>query len=136
MGPLAPFWPKSKESRRGQGGSPPAPEARWVHLSQFWPQSQQSQKWPKGPQEPNFGNFQPLASGKHKRPPAQFWKVFPSIQGKTSPSPMYSVPNDPGMVHIWYNIPLCTNFAQQSNGDVLRTKLCLSNSSPQIHHPF
>ncbi|MBW0581038.1 hypothetical protein O181_120753, partial [Austropuccinia psidii MF-1] len=27
-----------------------------------------------------------------------------------------------GMVHIRYNIPLCTKFAQQSNGDVFRTK--------------
>ncbi|MBW0515112.1 hypothetical protein O181_054827 [Austropuccinia psidii MF-1] len=26
------------------------------------------------------------------------------------------------MVHIWYNIPLCTNFAQKSNGDGFRTK--------------
>ncbi|MBW0524334.1 hypothetical protein O181_064049 [Austropuccinia psidii MF-1] len=31
---------------------------------------------------------------------------------------------DLGMVNIWYNIPLCTNFAQQSNGDGFRTKLC------------
>ncbi|MBW0577400.1 hypothetical protein O181_117115 [Austropuccinia psidii MF-1] len=30
---------------------------------------------------------------------------------------------DSGMVHIWYNIPLCTNFSQQSTGDGLRTKL-------------
>ncbi|MBW0465789.1 hypothetical protein O181_005504 [Austropuccinia psidii MF-1] len=43
---------------------------------------------------------------------------------------------DSGMVHIWYNIPLCTNFAQKSNGDVLRTKMCHSSSSPQIHQPF
>ncbi|MBW0471211.1 hypothetical protein O181_010926 [Austropuccinia psidii MF-1] len=38
---------------------------------------------------------------------------------------------DPGVVLIWYNIPLCTVFAQQSNGDVFRTKLCDSKSSPQ-----
>ncbi|MBW0543367.1 hypothetical protein O181_083082 [Austropuccinia psidii MF-1] len=30
---------------------------------------------------------------------------------------------DSGMVCIWYNIPLCTNFAQKSNGDGFRTKL-------------
>ncbi|MBW0538453.1 hypothetical protein O181_078168 [Austropuccinia psidii MF-1] len=28
--PLGPFWPKSHESKRGQGGNPPAPKARWV----------------------------------------------------------------------------------------------------------
>ncbi|MBW0512135.1 hypothetical protein O181_051850 [Austropuccinia psidii MF-1] len=30
MGPLGPFWPKSNEAKRGPGGSPPAPKARWV----------------------------------------------------------------------------------------------------------
>ncbi|MBW0538172.1 hypothetical protein O181_077887 [Austropuccinia psidii MF-1] len=82
-------------------------------------------------QEPHFGNFQTLASGNHQRPPAQVQKGFPSTQGKTSPSP-----KDPGVVQIWYNIPLCTIFAQKSNGDVFTTKLCLFNPSPQIHHPF
>ncbi|MBW0524176.1 hypothetical protein O181_063891 [Austropuccinia psidii MF-1] len=35
------------------------------------------------------------------------------------------------MVHIWYDIPLCTIFAQQSNGDHFRTKLGDSKSSPK-----
>ncbi|MBW0471378.1 hypothetical protein O181_011093 [Austropuccinia psidii MF-1] len=41
--PMGPFWPNSNESKRGQGGNPPAPKVRWVpnhklaHLSQFWP---------------------------------------------------------------------------------------------------
>ncbi|MBW0591943.1 hypothetical protein O181_131658 [Austropuccinia psidii MF-1] len=39
-----------------------------------------------------IGHFQPLASGNYQRPPAQAQKVFPSIQGNDSPSPMYSVP--------------------------------------------
>ncbi|MBW0538314.1 hypothetical protein O181_078029 [Austropuccinia psidii MF-1] len=39
-----------------------------------------------------IGHFQPLASGNHQRPPAQAQKSFPSIKGKDSPSPMYSVP--------------------------------------------
>ncbi|MBW0562821.1 hypothetical protein O181_102536 [Austropuccinia psidii MF-1] len=43
-------------------------------------------------QEPLIVNFQPLGSGNHQRPPAQFQKAFPSIQGKDSPSPMYSIP--------------------------------------------
>ncbi|MBW0570334.1 hypothetical protein O181_110049 [Austropuccinia psidii MF-1] len=43
-------------------------------------------------QESCIGHFQPLASGNHQRPPAQVQKAFASIQGKYSPSPMYSVP--------------------------------------------
>ncbi|MBW0475174.1 hypothetical protein O181_014889 [Austropuccinia psidii MF-1] len=98
-----------------------------------------------GPPEPNFspnvinpkmakedprtqiGHFQPMASGTHQRPPAQVKQGFPSIQGKTSPSSMYTVPKDPGVVNIWYNIPLCTTFAQQSNDYAFKTQLCLSN---------
>ncbi|MBW0584449.1 hypothetical protein O181_124164 [Austropuccinia psidii MF-1] len=44
---------------------------------------------------------------------------------------MHPTLKDPGVVHIWYNIPLCTICAQQSNGDVFRTKLCDSKASPQ-----
>ncbi|MBW0492015.1 hypothetical protein O181_031730 [Austropuccinia psidii MF-1] len=44
---------------------------------------------------------------------------------------MHPALKDPGVVHIWYNIPLCTIFAQQSNGDASRTKLPDSKSSPQ-----
>ncbi|MBW0474191.1 hypothetical protein O181_013906 [Austropuccinia psidii MF-1] len=44
---------------------------------------------------------------------------------------MHPVLKDPGVVHIWYNIPLCTIFAQKSNGEIFRTKLSDSKSSPQ-----
>ncbi|MBW0477622.1 hypothetical protein O181_017337 [Austropuccinia psidii MF-1] len=50
-------------------------------------------------------------------------KDSPQFQGKTFPLSMHPVLKDPGVVHIWYNIPLCTIFTQQSNGDSLRTKL-------------
>ncbi|MBW0555330.1 hypothetical protein O181_095045 [Austropuccinia psidii MF-1] len=30
------------------------------------------------------------------------------VQGKTFPSSMHPILKDPGVVHIWYNIPLCT----------------------------
>ncbi|MBW0492334.1 hypothetical protein O181_032049 [Austropuccinia psidii MF-1] len=42
---------------------------------------------------------------------------------------MNPVLKDPGVVHIWYNIPLCTIYAQQSNDDIFRTKLHDSKSS-------
>ncbi|MBW0499990.1 hypothetical protein O181_039705 [Austropuccinia psidii MF-1] len=44
---------------------------------------------------------------------------------------MHPIPKDPGVVHIWFSIPLCTIFAQQSNGDTFRTKLSDPKSSPQ-----
>ncbi|MBW0579835.1 hypothetical protein O181_119550 [Austropuccinia psidii MF-1] len=44
---------------------------------------------------------------------------------------MHPALKDPGVVHIWYNIPLCTIFSQKSNGDTLRTKLRDSKSTPQ-----
>ncbi|MBW0540787.1 hypothetical protein O181_080502 [Austropuccinia psidii MF-1] len=74
------------------------------------------------------GHFQPLNFGNHQRPPAQAQQVFPFINVLCT--------IDSGVVHIWYNIPLCTNFAQQSNGDGFRTKFGHFKSSPQFHHPF
>ncbi|MBW0487344.1 hypothetical protein O181_027059 [Austropuccinia psidii MF-1] len=44
---------------------------------------------------------------------------------------MHPVLKDPGVVHIWYNIPLCTIFTQQSNGDIFRTKVSDPKSSLQ-----
>ncbi|MBW0583564.1 hypothetical protein O181_123279 [Austropuccinia psidii MF-1] len=41
-----------------------------------------------------------------------------------------------GVVHIWYYIPLYTIFAQQFNGDVLRTKSHNSNSRSQNATPI
>ncbi|MBW0553522.1 hypothetical protein O181_093237 [Austropuccinia psidii MF-1] len=50
-------------------------------------------------------------------------KDSPQFQRKTFPFSMHPVLKDPVVVHIWYNIPLCTIFAQQSHGDISRTKL-------------
>ncbi|MBW0473967.1 hypothetical protein O181_013682 [Austropuccinia psidii MF-1] len=44
---------------------------------------------------------------------------------------MHPTLQDPGVMHIWYNIPLYTIFSQKSNGDAFRTKLHDSKSSPQ-----
>ncbi|MBW0526492.1 hypothetical protein O181_066207 [Austropuccinia psidii MF-1] len=41
-----------------------------------------------------------------------------------------------GVVHIWYYIPLCTIFAQQSNGDAFRTQFHLSKSRSQNPTPI
>ncbi|MBW0587455.1 hypothetical protein O181_127170 [Austropuccinia psidii MF-1] len=49
---------------------------------------------------------------------------------------MHPVLKDAGVVHIWYYIPLCTIFAQQSNGDVFRTQFHDSKSRSQNPSPI
>ncbi|MBW0570281.1 hypothetical protein O181_109996 [Austropuccinia psidii MF-1] len=49
---------------------------------------------------------------------------------------MHSVLKVAGVVHIWYCIPLCTIFAQQSNCDVFRTHFHLSTSRSQNPMPI
>ncbi|MBW0541326.1 hypothetical protein O181_081041 [Austropuccinia psidii MF-1] len=44
---------------------------------------------------------------------------------------MHPVLKVAGVVHTWYHIPLCTIFAQQFNGDSLRTQSHLSKSRSQ-----
>ncbi|MBW0502374.1 hypothetical protein O181_042089 [Austropuccinia psidii MF-1] len=138
VGPLEPFWPKSNEAKRGLGGSLSAPKSRWVpnhkwaHLSQFWPQTPTNSEMAKTPQDPKIGHNS--VHGLWKPPEAT--RSAPSkdslqVQGKFFPSSMHPTLKDPGVVHIWYNIQLCTILAQKSNGDAFRTKLCDSKSSPQ-----
>ncbi|MBW0472388.1 hypothetical protein O181_012103 [Austropuccinia psidii MF-1] len=59
---------------------------------------------------------------------------FPSSSGEDFPFFNALSTQGPGVVHIWYNIPLCTIFAQQSNGDIFRTKLSDPKIMPPIHH--
>ncbi|MBW0541501.1 hypothetical protein O181_081216 [Austropuccinia psidii MF-1] len=49
---------------------------------------------------------------------------------------MHSVLKVAGVVHIWYYIPLCTIFAQQSNGDVFMTHFHLPISRSQNPTPI
>ncbi|MBW0551181.1 hypothetical protein O181_090896 [Austropuccinia psidii MF-1] len=90
---------------------------------------------------PNFGHGPPwtnssaMASGNHQRPPDQLSPSFPSTPGDFLFSFIPSVLKVAGMVHIWYYIPLCTIFAQQSNGDVFRIQFHLSKSRSQIPTP-
>ncbi|MBW0473977.1 hypothetical protein O181_013692 [Austropuccinia psidii MF-1] len=50
-------------------------------------------------------------------------KDSPPVQEKASPSSMNPILKDPRVVDIWYNIPLCTIFSQQSNGENFSTQL-------------
>ncbi|MBW0556681.1 hypothetical protein O181_096396 [Austropuccinia psidii MF-1] len=88
----------------------------------------QDPKWPKPPMDTIF---QSMASGNHKREPTQLPERFPPIEGKVSLSSMHRILKVPQVVHIWYNTPLCTIFAQQSNGDIFRTKLSDTKSIPK-----
>ncbi|MBW0540320.1 hypothetical protein O181_080035 [Austropuccinia psidii MF-1] len=80
--------------------------------------------------------FHPTASSNHHRPPALINPASTQLKGKTVNSIMYPALQDPGVVHIWYYIPLFTNFAQKSNGDVCRTQFCDSKSSSQNPSPI
>ncbi|MBW0546316.1 hypothetical protein O181_086031 [Austropuccinia psidii MF-1] len=72
-----------------------------------------------------------MASDNHQRPPDQLSKHSHQLKGNSFHSSMHPVLKVAGVVHIWYYITLCTIFAQQSNGDVFRTKSHNSNSSSQ-----
>ncbi|MBW0534848.1 hypothetical protein O181_074563 [Austropuccinia psidii MF-1] len=49
---------------------------------------------------------------------------------------MHPILKDAGVAHIWYYIPLCTIFSQQSNGDIFRTQLHDSKSRSQNSSPI
>ncbi|MBW0565344.1 hypothetical protein O181_105059 [Austropuccinia psidii MF-1] len=49
---------------------------------------------------------------------------------------MHPILKDAGVVHIWYYIPLCTIFAQKSNGDAFRTQFHDSKSRSQNPSPI
>ncbi|MBW0560753.1 hypothetical protein O181_100468 [Austropuccinia psidii MF-1] len=91
---------------------------------------------------PIFGHGPPwtiflvMASGSHQRPPGKLSKPLPQLKGNSFHSFIPSGPKVAGVVHIWYYIPLCTIFAQQTNGDVLRTHFHLSISRSQNPMPI
>ncbi|MBW0547592.1 hypothetical protein O181_087307 [Austropuccinia psidii MF-1] len=60
----------------------------------------------------------------------------PQLKGNSSHSSMHPILKVAGVVHIWYYIPLCTIFPQQSNGDFFRTKLHDSKSRSQNPMPI
>ncbi|MBW0573965.1 hypothetical protein O181_113680 [Austropuccinia psidii MF-1] len=85
MGRLGAFWPNSNETKRGKGGSPPAPKARlvenhkWAHLSQFWSQSQQSQRMAKNHIVATFNPWPRETTRVHQLRPR---KVSPKFRGR------------------------------------------------------
>ncbi|MBW0477950.1 hypothetical protein O181_017665 [Austropuccinia psidii MF-1] len=73
---IGPFWPNSNEAKRAKGGILEAPNAKWAHLSLFWPYIPEDPKNPTLAQRPKPPKMA-MASGNHQRPPAFFKKGFP-----------------------------------------------------------
>ncbi|MBW0578744.1 hypothetical protein O181_118459 [Austropuccinia psidii MF-1] len=140
-----------------KGGSHLAPKARWVPKPQFHPPEPKLVPNPLDPKlakdlldtnlainpigpifghEPPWTNISAMASGKHQRPPDQLSQPSPQLMGNSFHSFIPSVLKVAGVVHIWYYIPLCTIFAQKSNGDVFRTHFHLSISRSQNPTPI
>ncbi|MBW0548440.1 hypothetical protein O181_088155 [Austropuccinia psidii MF-1] len=89
------------------------PNHKWAHLSQYWPPISSVPKMVKRTPGPKLAKnhslaiFHPLTSGNDQMLPAQFQKVFPSIQGKDSLSPMYSIPR----IQAWYIYGIIYHYA-------------------------
>ncbi|MBW0483646.1 hypothetical protein O181_023361 [Austropuccinia psidii MF-1] len=88
------------------------------------------------PVGPNFGHGPPWPLATTRGHQISSAKPSPQLKGNSFLSFMHSVPKIAGVVHIWYYIPLCTIFAQQSNGDVFRTQFHLSISRSIIPTPI
>ncbi|MBW0586142.1 hypothetical protein O181_125857 [Austropuccinia psidii MF-1] len=61
---------------------------------------------------------------------------IPLNLGEFFHSSMHPVLKVAGVMHIWYDIPLCTVFAQQFNGDAFRTKFHIAKSRSQNPTPI
>ncbi|MBW0503864.1 hypothetical protein O181_043579 [Austropuccinia psidii MF-1] len=70
------------------------------------------------------------------QPPDQLSQPSPKLMGNSFHSFIPSVLKVAGVVHIWYYIPLCTIFSQQSNGDIFRTLFHLSILGSQNPTPI
>ncbi|MBW0532423.1 hypothetical protein O181_072138 [Austropuccinia psidii MF-1] len=92
VGPLGPFWPKSNEAKGANHKPQLGPPEPILAPNHNLPKNGQKDLRTQIGQESHIGHFKPLASDNHQSPPAQVQQASPSIQGKDSPSPMYSIP--------------------------------------------
>ncbi|MBW0551243.1 hypothetical protein O181_090958 [Austropuccinia psidii MF-1] len=130
--PLGPFWPKYNEAKGGKG-------ATSVGLKpHFGPPGPHLAIKSQGPKKARNQLFllalvkTPSRNGIWMSPEAtsHLQKGFP--KEKRNPSSEM----EPGMGNIWYDIPLCTIFPQQSNGDTFKTPAHFLKSSYQYIIPF
>ncbi|MBW0481897.1 hypothetical protein O181_021612 [Austropuccinia psidii MF-1] len=119
--PLGPFWSKYNEAKGGQGRLISGLKARWVHLSPFWAPISSVPKMAKRTLGPKIGHLQPPEATSLSP------ESLPLHSGEGLSFTNLLCNKDSGMVHIWYNTPLCTIFSQLSNGDGFRIKLGLFN---------
>ncbi|MBW0460907.1 hypothetical protein O181_000622 [Austropuccinia psidii MF-1] len=90
MGQSGPFWPNAMRPKGVKGGIPLALKARcvpnhnWAHLSPIFatitmtPKMAINHHRPQIGQGPPLTTFQPMASGRHQRPPDQLSSILPS----------------------------------------------------------
>ncbi|MBW0581422.1 hypothetical protein O181_121137 [Austropuccinia psidii MF-1] len=156
-GQLAPTWSQARiaatpmEDGQTRGcdkrGGLPAPNSRWVpnkkwaHLNPIFAPNTNNPKMAKRTPGPKLAKRHSLPLLNHglwklQEATSSFIKTLTLNSGATFPLSMYPVPKDTAVVHIWYNIPLCTIFSQRSKFDVLKTQICHINSIPQINHPL
>ncbi|MBW0584936.1 hypothetical protein O181_124651 [Austropuccinia psidii MF-1] len=152
FGPFRPPTAPTARSHKGpKGAARWVPKHIWTHLSQNRPPIPLDPKLAKDlldtnlaidPIGPIFGhgppwtNISAMASDNHQKPPDQLSQPSPQHMGNSFHSFIPSVLKVAGVVHIWYYIPLCTIFAQQSTGDLLRTHFHLSISRSQNPRPI
>ncbi|MBW0561968.1 hypothetical protein O181_101683 [Austropuccinia psidii MF-1] len=116
------------------------------HLDPLWPlPSVVCKPHTIGPPEPNLAPnlISPTNGQKDPRTQIGLWQSPEATRSSSARFPLHSTESllftnvlcsmDSAVVHIWYNIALCTNFSQQSNGDGFRTKLGHFKLSSQIH---
>ncbi|MBW0499189.1 hypothetical protein O181_038904 [Austropuccinia psidii MF-1] len=121
MGQLGPFWPNFNEAKRGQGGKFSSPKPQVGLPEPFL--TTNGQKTTLGHK---LAINQSMAPGNHQRPPDQLQASIPLQFRERLPLLQCTPYSRTRSGAIWYNIPLCTIYAQKSNGDTFRTRLCNS----------
>ncbi|MBW0492606.1 hypothetical protein O181_032321 [Austropuccinia psidii MF-1] len=130
VGPLGPFWLNPMRPKGAKGGSPLNPKPQVGPPEPVFDHGPKSTNFgqPKGPPVAHFQTWPLVAPRGHQ---LSSNPLFPSTQGEDFP-----LLKDAGVGYIWYYMPLCTIFVQQSNGDIFRTQLHYSKSRSQNPSPI
>ncbi|MBW0582181.1 hypothetical protein O181_121896 [Austropuccinia psidii MF-1] len=129
---LGPFCPNSNETKKCQGGSPVGPPEPVFGQNLKRPKTLRLAQGPKTlnldinghiPQYSSHGLCQSTEDHSHHQQ-----DVSPQDQRDFYPNSMDPSLQEPGVVHIWYSIPLFTIFTQKLNGNVFRNSLSPAQS--------
>ncbi|MBW0536527.1 hypothetical protein O181_076242 [Austropuccinia psidii MF-1] len=129
---LGPFITIPMRPKRAKGGSPVGPPEPVFGQKLKRPKNLRLAQGPKTlnldinghiPQYSSHGLCQSTEDHSHHQQ-----EVSPKDQRDFWPSSMDPSLQEPGVVHIWYSIPLFTIFTQKLNGNVFRTSLSPAQS--------